>query len=194
MAVQAERLAELVAAGEAGLAAGLPRQLTTATSGMAERARIDDVALTLCYADTELGQTPSGDRNAAPQPLVRAYVSGLDVPLTATEQQALPWAIARQPLWGIGGWVAVLDAPDTAWAHARATFPAVPPTGRRHRHLADQADLARAEHPVINRAETVPAHNERCAEPITAALVATAIRARPPASRGHSTRAAASLR
>src|SRR5260370_39865940 len=43
---------------------------------MAERARIDDVALTLCYADTELGQTTSGDRIAAPQPLVRAYVSG----------------------------------------------------------------------------------------------------------------------
>src|SRR5260221_2689540 len=111
------------------------------------------------------------DRRRGPHPVLRRYRTrpdhqrGKDRRTAATraglrqrpEQQALPWAIARQPLWGIGGWVAVLDDPDTAWAHARATFPAVPPTGRRHRHLADQADLARAEHPVINRAETVPA-------------------------------------
>src|SRR5260370_9909823 len=148
------------------------------------------------------------DRRRGPHPVLRRYRTrpdhqrrqdrGTAAPRAGLrqrpEQQALPWAIARQPLWGIGGWVAVLDDPDTAWAHARATFPAVPPTGRRHRHLADQADLARADHPVINRAETGPAHHQRCAEPITAALVATAIRARPPASRGHSTRAAASLR
>ena len=31
----------------------------------------------------------------------------------------------RQPLWGIGGLVALLDDPDSAGAHARATFPAV---------------------------------------------------------------------
>jgi len=29
--------------------------------------------------------------------------AGLDDPLTAAERKALPWAIARQPLWGIGG-------------------------------------------------------------------------------------------
>jgi hypothetical protein len=28
-------------------------------------------------------------------------------------------------LWGIGGWVAVLDDQNTARAHARATFPAI---------------------------------------------------------------------
>lgn len=39
--------------------------------------------------------------------------------------QALRWAIARQPLWGIGGWVAVLDDQRTAREHARATFPAI---------------------------------------------------------------------
>jgi hypothetical protein len=33
--------------------------------------------------------------------------------------------LAHQPLWGIGGWVAVLDDQDTARAHARATFPAL---------------------------------------------------------------------
>ena len=51
--------------------------------------------------------------------------TGLPPALTPAEQQALPWAIARQPLWGIGGWVAVLDDERTARAHARATFPAV---------------------------------------------------------------------
>ena len=76
---------------------------------MAERARIDDLALTLYYADTELGPPTSQDRIAALQPLVLAYASGLGHPLTDRERAAVPWAIARQPLWGIGGWVAVLD-------------------------------------------------------------------------------------
>ncbi|HEY5990831.1 MAG TPA: phosphotransferase [Streptosporangiaceae bacterium] len=144
LAGQAERLAELVAAGEAGIAAGLPRQLVHGDfwddnvffrgedpvfvadfAFMAERARIDDLALTLYYADTEFGLTTSRDRIAALRPLVRAYVSGLANPLTGPEREALPWAIARQPLWGIGGWVAVLDDQGTARAHARATFPAI---------------------------------------------------------------------
>jgi len=144
MASQAERLAELIAAGEAALAARLPRQLVHGDfwddnvffraddpvfvadfTFLADRARIDDLALTLYYADTELGLTTSHDRIAALRPLVRAYTSGLGGPLTAAEHQALPWAIARQPLWGIGGWVVVLDDQDTARAHARATFPAI---------------------------------------------------------------------
>jgi len=144
MASQAERLAELVASGEAGLAAGPPRQLVHGDfwddnvffrgetpvfvadfSFMAERARIDDLALTLYYADTEFGLTRTSDRIAALQPLVRAYASGLDHPLTGPERAALPWAIARQPLWGIGVWAALLDDQDTAKAHARATFPAI---------------------------------------------------------------------
>jgi Ser/Thr protein kinase RdoA (MazF antagonist) len=120
MASQAERLAELVAAGEAGLVAGLPRQLVHGDfwddnvffqgetlvfvadfAFMAERARIDDLALTLYYADTEAGLTTSQDRIAALRPLVHGYASGLGNPLTDAEHQALPWAIARQPLWGI---------------------------------------------------------------------------------------------
>jgi hypothetical protein len=66
---------------------------------MAERSRIDDLALTLYCADTELGLTANQDRIAALRPLVSAYASGLDHPLTAAEREALPWAIARQPLW-----------------------------------------------------------------------------------------------
>ena len=143
MASQAERLAELVTVGEAGLAAGLPRQLThgdfcdgnvffrgeavvfAADFGfLAERARIDDLALTLYYADTGFGLT-GRDRIAALRPLVRGYTVGLGSPLTPAGHQALPWAIARQPLWGIGGWVVVLDDQRAARAHARATFPAI---------------------------------------------------------------------
>ena len=92
---------------------------------MAERARIDDLALTLYDADTEAGLTTSPDRIAALRPLVHRYAGGLGNPLTDAEHQALPWAIARQPLWGIGGWVAVLDDQDAARAHARATAPAI---------------------------------------------------------------------
>jgi Ser/Thr protein kinase RdoA (MazF antagonist) len=144
MASQAEVLAELVATGEAGLTAGLPRQLVHGDfwddnvffrgqdpvfvadfAFMAERARIDDLALTLYYADIQFGLTSSQERIAALRPLLRAYASGLDHPLTGPERAALPWAIARQPLWGIGGWVALLDDQDTARAHARATFPAI---------------------------------------------------------------------
>jgi Ser/Thr protein kinase RdoA (MazF antagonist) len=90
---------------------------------MAERARIDDLALTLYCADTEAGLTTSPDRIAALRPLVHGYASGLGNPLTDAEHQALPWATAWQPLWGIGGWVAVLDDQDTARAHAGATSP-----------------------------------------------------------------------
>jgi Ser/Thr protein kinase RdoA (MazF antagonist) len=144
IASQAEMLAELVATGEASLTAGLPQQLVHGDfwddnvffrgedpvfvadfSFMAERARIDDLALTLYYADTEFGLTSSPERIAALRPLVRAYASGLDYPLTGPEREALPWAIARQPLWGIGGWVVALDDQDSARAHARATFPAI---------------------------------------------------------------------
>jgi hypothetical protein len=44
---------------------------------------------------------------------------------TCPARAALPRAIAWQPLWAIGGWVAVLDDQDTARAHARATFRAI---------------------------------------------------------------------
>ena len=51
--------------------------------------------------------------------------AGLTTRSPTPECQTLPWALARQQLWGIGGWVAVLDDQDTARAHARATFPAI---------------------------------------------------------------------
>jgi Ser/Thr protein kinase RdoA (MazF antagonist) len=144
LATQAERLAEQVTAGEAGRAARLPRQLVhgdfwddnaffqgqdpafvAGVGFMAEQARIDDLALTLYYADTQFGLATTQDRIAALRPPLHAYASGLGTPLTGAERQALPWAIARQPLWGVGGWVTLLDDEHTARAHARATSPAI---------------------------------------------------------------------
>jgi len=49
---------------------------------LAERARIDDLALTLYYADTGFGLT-GRDRIAALRPLVRGYTIGLGSPLHA---------------------------------------------------------------------------------------------------------------
>src|SRR5215470_8178164 len=87
MASPAARLAEQVAAGETGRAARLPRQLVHGDfwddnvfyrgqdpafvadlSFMAERARIDDLALTLYYADTQFGLAITQDRIAALRP------------------------------------------------------------------------------------------------------------------------------
>ena len=60
--------------------------------------------------------------------LVDAYDSGLEDKLTDLERLALPLAIARQPLWAAGKWLASLDdekaarrlaaavTPDVAWA------------------------------------------------------------------------------
>ena len=57
--------------------------------------------------------------------LLDAYESGLREPLTAVERAALPPAIARQPLWSIGGWIAQLDDERTARRHAATMGPAV---------------------------------------------------------------------
>ncbi|HEX5324183.1 MAG TPA: hypothetical protein VFW40_10380 [Capsulimonadaceae bacterium] len=46
--------------------------------------------------------------------LVDAYNHGLDDPLTPVERVALPPAIARQPLFWIGGWLALLDDEEVA--------------------------------------------------------------------------------
>jgi homoserine kinase type II len=50
--------------------------------------------------------------------LLQAYNEGLDIPLSAEERAALPLAMARQPLWGIGGWVARLEDEESARKHA----------------------------------------------------------------------------
>src|SRR5207248_149039 len=129
LADAAEELARLVDGAERAVSALVPRQLVhgdfwdnnvlfraervvlvTDFDFMGERARIDDLALTLYYTNSTFGEDPvSDERIGRLRRLVDAYDGGLEVPLTAVERAALPWALARQPLWGVGGWVARLD-------------------------------------------------------------------------------------
>lgn len=138
LADAAEELAHLLSSAESGLVAALPRQLVhgdfwdnnvlfrdgrvvlvTDFDFMGERARIDDLALTLyftCLRYPEDRLSDDGLRRL--RGLVDAYDSGLDNPLTVAEREALPLAIARQPLWSVGGWVALLDDEGSARRHA----------------------------------------------------------------------------
>jgi Ser/Thr protein kinase RdoA (MazF antagonist) len=143
LAAAAEELAELVTQAEADLVAGLPRQpvhgdfwddnvlfrggrpvLLADFDFMGERARIDDLALTLHCArcDLEADGGPVAEL-ARLRRLVARYDAGLDLPLSAGERAALPAAMARQPLSSIGGWVARLDDQAAARRHAAAVGP-----------------------------------------------------------------------
>ena len=76
---------------------------------MGERARIDDLALTLYFTSLSLAQPDElGERIAGLRRLVDAYDSGQEERLTSAERAALPLAMARQPLWA-GRWLALLD-------------------------------------------------------------------------------------
>ncbi len=82
---------------------------------MGERARIDDLALTLYYTNSTFSDDPtSDDRLHKLSVLVDAYDSGLDEPLTSLERAALPLALARAPL----AFVAMIPSVDTE-ANAR---------------------------------------------------------------------------
>ncbi|SFS67039.1 Ser/Thr protein kinase RdoA involved in Cpx stress response, MazF antagonist [Paenibacillus sp. BC26] len=87
---------------------------------MGMRPRIDDVALTFYFADAKytLFTPDNGNRFIQFRKLLQAYNEGLDMPLTADERAALPLAMARQPLWGIGGWVTRLEDSDAAREYA----------------------------------------------------------------------------
>jgi Ser/Thr protein kinase RdoA (MazF antagonist) len=145
LAADAERLAELVAEAEAGLVGSLPRQLVHGDfwddnvlfrSGrpvlladfdfMGERARVDDLALTLRCAASDLGAgaRPAELRDRLAR-LVEAYDHGLQVPLSAAERAALPPAMARQALAAAMGWVARLDDQAAARRHAARAAPEV---------------------------------------------------------------------
>ena len=82
---------------------------------MGERPRIDNLALTLYFTCLKFLEHPlSDDYLQRVSSLVTAYDSGLDHPLTSEERAALPLAIIRQPLWSVGGWVALLDEETSA--------------------------------------------------------------------------------
>jgi homoserine kinase type II len=91
---------------------------------MGVRHRIDDLALTLCFLNAE---HPTDDDSAVlrARQMVDAYDRGLDDHLTATERAAIPIALAGQPLWSIGGWVAELDDEEAARGHAAGMLPDV---------------------------------------------------------------------
>jgi Ser/Thr protein kinase RdoA (MazF antagonist) len=80
---------------------------------MGERARIEDLALTLYYLSSETDRRLKGFRR-----LVDSYDSGVAAPLTPAERAAVPVAVARQPLWSVGGWIAELDDERAARSHA----------------------------------------------------------------------------
>jgi len=135
----AEELAQRVTDAEREIALQLPRQiahgdfwdnnvffrdgrvvLVTDFDFMGERARIDDLALTLYYTNSTFSDDPLSDaRIGRLRRLVDAYDRGLEVPLTPNERKALPLALARQPLWWVGGWLALLDDAE----HARRVLP-----------------------------------------------------------------------
>lgn len=73
--------------------------LVTDFDFMAERPRIEDLALTLYFASSTLARDPSSDRNLRRlRALVDGYDAALDDHLSPLERQALPLAIARAPL------------------------------------------------------------------------------------------------
>ena len=141
LADAADQLAERVAEAEAGLVPQLPRQLVHGDfwddnvlfrngrpvlladfDFMGEGARVDDLALTLHHAGSDLGAGPR-ELPARLARLVGAYDRGLEVPLSEAERAALPLAMARQSLSSIGGWVARLDDEAAARRHAAGPGP-----------------------------------------------------------------------
>ncbi|MBM7786152.1 Ser/Thr protein kinase RdoA (MazF antagonist) [Tenggerimyces flavus] len=87
---------------------------------LAVRPRLDDLALTLYFADSHLGLDTWRERMTPLRMLVESYDVAQDHPLSAAERLALPWAIGRQPLWGYGHWVVSLPEP-AAQRHAAET-------------------------------------------------------------------------
>ncbi|WP_308635783.1 phosphotransferase enzyme family protein [Paenibacillus silvisoli] len=131
-----EELAYLVSAAEQELVPMLPRQmvhgdfwdnnvvfrdgrivLVTDFDFMGERARIDDLALTLYYFDCS-DEPSSAKRLGGLRGLIDSYDSGLTEHLSMRERLSIPLAMARQPLWSMGGWIALLDDEEAARRHA----------------------------------------------------------------------------
>jgi Ser/Thr protein kinase RdoA (MazF antagonist) len=93
--------------------------LVTDFDFLGERPRADDLALTLYYTSVDI--TDITRDPAQLNGLVAAYETGLGTRLSPHERAAIPLAMARQPLWSIAVWVALLDNQDTARRHLAAT-------------------------------------------------------------------------
>ncbi|MGW0228421.1 phosphotransferase enzyme family protein [Actinopolymorpha singaporensis] len=125
MCDEAEEIAEIVASAEAAVPPTHPQLVhgdfwdnnVLFRSGLVagvidldflgRRPRVDDLALTLFFADQTL-LPAMDDRIRLLRRLVDRYESGLDQPLTSDERVAVPAALARQQLWAFGH-VANLD-------------------------------------------------------------------------------------
>jgi Ser/Thr protein kinase RdoA (MazF antagonist) len=93
---------------------------------MGVRMRIDDIALSLYFTCMEFPEEPVSDEQLRKlRRLLDEYEAGSEHPLSSAERTILPLAMARQPLWSIGGWVASLDDEQAARQHAAATAPEV---------------------------------------------------------------------
>lgn len=95
--------------------------LVTDFDFLGERPRTDDLALTLYYTSVDITDITRDPARLAE--LAGAYEAGLGTRLTQRERAATPLAMARQPLWSIAVWVALLDNQDTARRHLAATAP-----------------------------------------------------------------------
>jgi homoserine kinase type II len=93
--------------------------LVTDFDFLGERPRTDDLALTLYYTSVDISDITRDPAQLTG--LVAAYEAGLGTRLSPHERAAIPLAIARQPLWSIAVWVALLDNQDTARRHLAAT-------------------------------------------------------------------------
>ena len=92
---------------------------------MSERLRVDDLALTLYFTRCELEDRSSSGAANTLAPLVDAYDAGALAPLSAIERAALPIALARQPLWSLAVWTALLDDERAARHHIEGHLAAV---------------------------------------------------------------------
>ena len=86
-----------------------------------ERPRTDDLALTLYYTSVDITDITRDPAQLAD--LVGAYETGLGTRLSQHERAVIPLAMARQPLWSIAVWVALLDSQATARRHLAAIAP-----------------------------------------------------------------------
>ena len=118
--------------------------LVTDFDFLGERPRTDDLALTLYFTSVDITDITTAPALLAE--LVGAYESGLGTGLSQQERATIPLAMARQPLWSVSVWVALLDNQDAARRHLAATAPelqwALQLTGR----IAQVQD-ALADHP-----------------------------------------------
>lgn len=90
---------------------------------MGERARIDDLALTLYHANSTFAEDQGSDgRLAKLHSLVDAYDHGLDDPLSECERRSIPLAMARTAL-GFIAMIAETDSEATGRKHAAEMAP-----------------------------------------------------------------------